>query len=50
MAEKTIAEVKAALEQQLGQLVMQVNALQNELQKKQKQANDAATALEKLNG
>ena len=51
MAEtKTIAEVKAKLEQKLGQLVMQVGALQKELQKAQKQTNDTATAIEKLNG
>ena len=50
MAEKTVAEVKAVLEQKLGQLVMQVNKLQNELQKIQKEVNETATAIEKLNG
>ena len=51
MAEKkTVAEVKAGLEQKLGQLVMQVGKMQEELQKAQKQVNDTATAIEKLDG
>ena len=50
MAEKTVAEVKAELEQKLGQFVMQVGKMQEELQKTQKQVNDTATAIEKLDG
>ena len=50
MAEKTVAEVKAGLEQKLGQLVMQTNKAQSALQELQKQANETATAIEKLNG
>jgi len=50
MAEKTVKEVKAGLEQKLGQLVMQATKAQKELQELQKQTNDTATAIEKLNG
>lgn len=50
MAEKTVAEVKSGLEQKLGQLMMQVGKMQKELQKTQQEANDTATAIEKLNG
>ena len=51
MAEtKTVAEVKAKLEQKLGQLVMQVGLLQEDLQKLQTEVNETATAIKKLNG
>ena len=50
MTEKTIAEVKAGLEQKLGQLVMQVGLLQEDLQKLQAETNETATAIKKLDG
>lgn len=39
---------KEQLEQKLGQLVMEVNRKTVELQKVQKEANDTATAIEKM--
>jgi len=49
MAEKTVAEVKAGLEQKLGQLVMQVSLKREELQKLQAETDETATAIKKLN-
>ena len=46
----TKAEIKAELEQKLGQSIMKVGELQKALNKEQKEANDIATAIEKLNG
>ena len=43
-------EFKAKLEQKLGQLVMQVGLLQEELQKLQTETNETATAIKKLDG
>ena len=47
---KTVAEVKAKLEQNLGQLVMQIGTMQEELQETQKQVNDTTTAIKELDG
>ena len=49
MAE-TKEQTKAELEQKLGRLVMLVNKAQVELQKLQKETNETATAIEKLDG
>ena len=46
---KDITEIKAELEQKLGQLVMQVSLKREELQKLQAETDETATAIKKLN-
>ena len=52
MAEQTndSDEVKAKLEQRLGQLTYETAKLQQRLQQCQKESNEVATEMEKLNG